>query len=149
MQIEYIKGDLFKTEIKYIVHGCNAQGVMGSGVAKIIREQYPEAYDEYRKMYVSATDKGLSSLPLGDVIWAESNGKWIGNAITQKFYGRDGQRYVSYDAVARAMWEINKFCPGPVAMPKVGTGLGGGDWNVIAAIIESELKDVKPYVYEL
>jgi len=144
MKIEYVKGDLFSTDAKYIIHGCNAQGVMGSGVAKIIRERYPEAYDEYRRFF-----EVEGNLVLGDVIWAESNGKWICNAITQQFYGRDGQRYVSYDAVAQAMWEINKFCPGPVAMPKIGAGLGGGDWNVISAIIESELKDTKPFVYEL
>ena len=51
MKIEYRKGDLFQTEIKTIVHGCNAQGVMGSGVAKIIRDKYPKAYDRYVAEY--------------------------------------------------------------------------------------------------
>ena len=34
-------GDLF-AEVKdgYIMHGCNAQGVMGSGVANIVRLKY-------------------------------------------------------------------------------------------------------------
>jgi O-acetyl-ADP-ribose deacetylase (regulator of RNase III) len=36
-----------------------------------------------------------------------------------------------------------------VAMPQIGAGLGGGDWTVIAAIIESELTDVQPVVYIL
>jgi O-acetyl-ADP-ribose deacetylase (regulator of RNase III) len=48
---------------------------------------------------------------------------------------------------------INKFNEvygiDEIAMPQIGAGLGGGDWNVIAAIIESELKNVKPYVYVL
>jgi len=30
MKIEYVKGDLFATNVKTIVHGCNVQGVMGS-----------------------------------------------------------------------------------------------------------------------
>jgi len=144
MKIEYRKGDLFSTECKYIVHGCNAQGVMGSGVAKIVRDKYPEAYQEYLRMFRTEGD-----LVLGDVIWAESNGKFIGNAITQEFYGTD-QRHVSYDAVAHVMWEINTITTiKEVAMPKIGAGLANGDWNVIAAIIESELKRVKPIVYEL
>ncbi len=46
MKINYVNGDLFATDIKTIVHGCNAQGVMGSGVAKSIRENFPKAYDE-------------------------------------------------------------------------------------------------------
>jgi hypothetical protein len=39
MAIEYIKGDLFTTKCKYIAHGCNSQGVMGPGVAKLIKEK--------------------------------------------------------------------------------------------------------------
>jgi len=145
MKIEYVKGDLFTTNIKYIIHGCNAQGVMGSGVAKIIRDRYPEAYQEYRRIYDIEGE-----LDLGDVIWAQSNGKWIGNAITQEFFGRETSRYVSYDAISNAMWQINKIDGmSEVAMPQIGAGLGGGDWNVIAAIIEAELTNVKPYVYVL
>ena len=34
-------------------------------------------------------------------------------------------------------------------MPLIGAGLGGGDWNVISAIIQSECKDVTPVVYYL
>ncbi len=35
--ITYKQGDLMKASETYIAHGCNAQGVMGSGVAKAIR----------------------------------------------------------------------------------------------------------------
>lgn len=156
MQIEYIKGDLFSTKIKTIVHGCNAQGVMGSGVAKIIKERYPKAFDRYRKQYEQYNHLKLGHVipvPCGDRINDPDNYKVIVNAITQDFYGRDGSRYVSYDAVAECMSTINKFFEvygiDEVAMPQIGAGLGGGDWNVIASIIESELKNVKPYVYIL
>jgi O-acetyl-ADP-ribose deacetylase (regulator of RNase III) len=156
MQIEYVKGDLFQTPIKVIVHGCNAQGVMGSGVAKIIREKYPKAYDRYRSAYEQHHHLKLGdviTVPCGDRVNDPDNYKVIVNAITQNLYGRDGQRYVSYDAVAESMSKINSFFEiygiSAVAMPQIGAGLGGGDWNVIAAIIESELKNVKPYVYIL
>jgi O-acetyl-ADP-ribose deacetylase (regulator of RNase III) len=36
-----------------------------------------------------------------------------------------------------------------VAMPKIGAGLGGGDWKIIEAIIESAFHDRDVYVYEL
>lgn len=156
MQIEYIKGDLFSTKIKTIVHGCNAQGVMGSGVAKIIKERYPKAFDRYRKQYEQFNHLNMGHVipvPCGDRVNDPDNYKIVVNAITQDFYGRDGSRYVSYDAVAECMKTINRFFEvygiDEVAMPQIGAGLGGGDWNVIAAIIESELKNVKPYVYVL
>jgi O-acetyl-ADP-ribose deacetylase (regulator of RNase III) len=156
MKIEYIKGDLFSTNITTIVHGCNAQGVMGSGVAKIIRDAYPKAYDRYRKEYELHQHLKLGDVipvPCGDRVNDADNFKIIVNAITQDFYGRDGTRYVSYDAVADSMHKINKFCDvygiTEIAMPQIGAGLGGGDWNVIAAIIESELTDIQPVVYIL
>jgi O-acetyl-ADP-ribose deacetylase (regulator of RNase III) len=155
MQIEYVKGDLFQTPIKTIVHGCNAQGVMGSGVAKIIKDIYPRAYQRYRNEY-----EKNNTLHLGTIITVpcrnhlnENEVRVIVNAITQKLYGRDARRYVSYDAVVESMQAVNHLFEiygiSEVAMPQIGAGLGGGNWNIIAAIIESELKNVKPYVYIL
>ena len=152
MQIEYVKGDLFATEIHTIAHGCNAQGVMGSGVAKIIKERYPDAFKRYRNQYEK---QGV--LKLGDIIVVPceyiGEKKIIVNAITQEIFGRDGRRFVSYDAVAESMAKINNMFEiygiSEIAMPQIGAGLGGGDWKVISAIIESELKSVKPYVYIL
>lgn len=156
MKIEYIKGDLFATDIKTIVHGCNAQGVMGSGVAKIIHEKYPKAYNRYRSEYERRGNLVLGDIiavPVGDRINDFDNYRVIINAITQNFYGRDGSRFVSYDAVAECMAKIDRMYSvygiSEVAMPKIGAGLGGGDWNVIESIIESELKNVKAVVYEL
>ena len=154
MKIEYRKGNLFETDIWTIIHGCNAQGVMGSGVAKIVREQFPYAYDEYVERHA---DTGLI---LGDIICVNATDqitkkeKMIVHAITQNLFGKDGRRYVSYDAVAEAMYTINKQWKKNsnethVAMPQIGAGLGGGDWTVISAIIESEMKDIQPVVYVL
>ena len=154
MKIQYVKGDLFSTDTICILHGCNAQGVMGSGIAKIIREKYPKAYDRYRKEY-----EKHDSLVMGNIIAVpcgtrgNPDFKIIINAITQEFYGRDGDRYVSYDAVSKAMIKVNRigeiYGITEVAMPMIGAGLGGGDWKVIEAIIESELKNVIPIVYYL
>jgi O-acetyl-ADP-ribose deacetylase (regulator of RNase III) len=36
-----------------------------------------------------------------------------------------------------------------VAFPLIGTGLGGGRWDVISAIIEANAKDFQPIVYSL
>jgi O-acetyl-ADP-ribose deacetylase (regulator of RNase III) len=102
MKIEYRKGNLFKTDIYTIVHGCNAQGVMGSGVAKIVYDDYRYAYDEYWEHH---SEYGLT---LGEIICVPCNGKMIVNAITQDNFGRTGERFVSYDAVALAMHRINK-----------------------------------------
>jgi O-acetyl-ADP-ribose deacetylase (regulator of RNase III) len=150
MKIEYRSGDLFNTDIELILHGTNAKGVMGSGVAKIVRELFPGAYEAYT-LWCS---KGFR---LGQYLAVPERGKVIINAVTQQNYGKaaiqqgpNAVRYVSYDAVAEIMHSLNKTYSGStIAMPTVGAALGGGDWNVIAAIIESELKTVQAVVYRL
>lgn len=145
MNIKYINGDVFTADCEHILHGCNAQGVMGSGVAKIVKEQYTDAYNFYIEYHAQY------GLKLGDTQFVPANGKVIINAITQEFYGKDGKLYVDYDAVAAAMKTVNRVLKlsgyTQVAMPKIGSGLGGGNWDVIAYIIEQELADVEPIVY--
>jgi O-acetyl-ADP-ribose deacetylase (regulator of RNase III) len=144
MKIEYRKGDVLMSEINHIVHGCNSRGVMGSGVAKAIRDKYSKAYTDYSNAY---NNVGLN---LGDVITSQQeNGVSIYNAITQSDYGRNSDRvYVSYWAIAQSM----KFLDGKMeklAMPMIGAGLANGNWYVISAIIENTLVKTQPIVYVL
>lgn len=142
MKIEYVKGDIFKTEHKYILHGCNAQGVMGAGIAKAIKDTYPYAFTEYSSIH---KERGLA---LGETQFVRCRDKTVINAIIQQYYGRSKVRYVSYDAVSIVMATVEETLYGEtIAMPMIGAGLGGGDWNVISSIIESELKTVQPVVY--
>jgi len=138
--IEYKKGNLLDVTEGIIVHGCNAQGIMGSGVAKAIREKYPECFDQYRLQYEVYT------LILGDIVWwcqVNQNGDgyhddlYIANAITQEFYGTD-RRHVNYCAIATVFKEIFRqanVVKATVHFPKIGAGLGGGNWDIIEAII--------------
>ena len=82
-----------------IVHGCNAQGVMGSGVALAVKQRWPGAYEEYKK-YVNNIGVGKPEL-LGLVIpYSDTKNKiLVANAITQLNFGKDGRKYVSYQAV--------------------------------------------------
>lgn len=145
MKIKYVKGDLLAAPEKYILHGCNAQGVMGSGVAKLIRAKWPSAYLVYKE---SEQHNGMR---LGIVTYAEQDdGKVIINGITQKFYGRGGKQYVDYDAVREVIenvdWLVSIEEPFPsVAMPKIG----GGDWGILEEIIEKHSVNFQPVVYYL
>jgi O-acetyl-ADP-ribose deacetylase (regulator of RNase III) len=144
MKIKYINDNIFNFHGRFIAHGCNARGVMGSGVAKAIKQRYPYAYREYRHSYET---KGLS---LGEVQVVKCRDRTIINMILQENFGRDGKRYVSYDAVVNAMVTLEEILYGEeIAFPMIGSGLGGGNWNIIESIIENELKTVQPYIYYL
>jgi O-acetyl-ADP-ribose deacetylase (regulator of RNase III) len=148
MAIIYKTGDLFASNERVLVHGCNAQGAYSSGFAGIMREHYPEAYQGYCEAY----DKG--ELRLGEVIWVTAHdGRVIGNAITQETYGRDKNVvYADYQAIRWAMREINLYVAGQydsVGMPAIGAGLANGSWATISQIIEEEATQFTPVVYLL
>ena len=85
-QIVTLNGNVLDVAKGIIVHGCNAQGVMGSGIALEIKNRFPNVFDAYRKHYI----KNNNSLTLGEIIPAKvADDKWIVNAITQKFFGKD------------------------------------------------------------
>jgi O-acetyl-ADP-ribose deacetylase (regulator of RNase III) len=146
--IEYRQGDVLDAPSgSIIVHGCNARGVMGSGVAKAVKYRYPEAFEVYlRKFYTGG-------LILGEYTsYATPHKTLIVNGITQKSYGTKVQRYVDYEAVAQVFKNVVEdmvWTQGDpkcihydtIAFPKIGAGLGGGSWDVISAIIDEAIPD--------
>ncbi|MEM2159593.1 MAG: macro domain-containing protein [Candidatus Nitrosotenuis sp.] len=142
LKMKIQNGDILSAESGIIVHGCNAQGKMESGIAAYIRATYPAAYHEYNKAYEN--QKGLT---VGTVVFAEVKPDlWIANAITQEFYGRDKNRvYVDYSAINKCfatVAELARRTKLDVHFPKIGAGLANGDWNIIANRIEDELSNI-------
>lgn len=138
-------GNLLHVTTGHIVHGCNAQGVMGSGVALAVKQTYPEVYDDYSHIY---RDVGLT---LGKAYPVHINDQLtVWNAITQDSYGY-GIRQTSYDAVATCFAQINKYIndtvlfdvrhtPAEVHIPLIGAARGGGNWEIIREIIEQTME---------
>ncbi len=138
--------DITKVKSGIIVHGCNAQGVMGSGVAKQLRATYPDIFTNYTLLLEATYIDDCS--PLGLVAWSGiSVDLVIANAITQEFYGRDDKKYVSYDALDDAFQRIASFAKASdctIHIPfLIGAGLGGGNANIIQRIIEENTQDLE------
>lgn len=134
--MKIITGDLL-TAKGIIVHGCNCQGVMGSGVARQIRAKWPAVYDSYKER---ERDMALY-LGNAQMVRVEPD-VWVVNAMTQEFYGRDGERYVSYEAVKEAFTRIKPWATilsVPVNFPLIGCGLAGGSWEIVGLIIKETL----------
>jgi O-acetyl-ADP-ribose deacetylase (regulator of RNase III) len=140
IEIQTKKGNLMDVTAGHIVHGCNAQGVMGSGVALAVKNTYPYAYQDYRRIYEADASGGLV---LGDAYPVEvSPALILWNAVTQHLYGTH-RRQVNYEAIATCFERVNE---GAIALkdtvlseihiPMIGAGLGGGNWNIIKSIIE-------------
>lgn len=132
--IKYIQGNLLDVTKGLIIHGCNAQGVMRSGVALAVREKYPEAYEAYKGFEAR---HGLRTGSVSQIKLAPT--LYLANVVTQEFYGvNPNKRYVSYGAVHLGFERLHEHYPIEVTFnfPKIGAGLGNGDWNKLSELIE-------------
>jgi O-acetyl-ADP-ribose deacetylase (regulator of RNase III) len=139
MNIE--KGDLLALALDgrfdVIIHGCNCFCTMGGGIARVIQEEFPEAYAADL-----VTGKGDRN-KLGDFSFAtvQRNNRelTIVNGYTQ-FHFHGAGVLVDYQAVRSLFAKIKRRLAGKlIGYPKIGAGLAGGDWKKLAVIIDEEL----------
>ena len=136
--IYIIEKNLFESDAPVFCHQVNCLGVMGSGVAKSVREIFPDVYEKYRDICV----KNEYLVLLGHTAIIQSDNRYIANMFAQERFGYDGKRYTSYDAFYNCLIHIRDFCEkntiNKIALPyKIGSDRGGADWNVIYSMIES------------
>ena len=162
MSVQYIKHDVTQTSRGVVAHGCNCNGVMGSGVALAIKKRWPVAYQRYHQFVErwSIDNDREKLLGLAMIInvgseLSEQNILFVSNMFTQLNYGRDGKVYASPEAIRTALMSTMSFCRGadlPLYMPRVGCGLGGLSWEVDVRPIVDELAaeyDVEVFVCDL
>lgn len=133
--VGYYRGDvvaqLFYGNVDCIMHVCNDQGVMGSGIAKQIRDNIPVAFDAYRS---SGYKLGTHSIA-GGVI----------NLVAQHNYRKSTMeeytRYLNYGYLAAsvdsAFKEIAQYSHNVVVgMPYLmGADRAGGDFEIVMEIV--------------
>lgn len=125
-----------------IIHGANCRNTMGSGIAAQIKKRFPEAYDADCAAHKAAKNY------LGNISWAKiirNDGSpfVIVNAYTQDRFGPPPTQYASYDAIANCFRIINSLFNKTTTRfgyPRIGCGRGGANWNIVAVIIDEELK---------
>lgn len=142
--IKHIKCDIFKSGADIICHQVNCQGVMGSGIAKQVREKYPIVYRDYKRMCDIYAPNAL----LGIAQFIETDGapfKGIFNLFGQEKFGYDGKRYTDYVALYKCLEKVKEETMGDkhtIAIPYLmGCYRGGGNWNVVYKMIEEIFDD--------
>ena len=104
-----IQGDLIKIakagKFDLIIHGCNCFCVMGAGIAKTIKSEFPEAYKADQNTKKGDKEK-LGNYSLAEVT-LDSKKLIIINAYTQFDYGGNITN-VSYDSIKEVFKKIKK-----------------------------------------
>ena len=136
--IEFRTGDILQSDAEALVNTVNCVGIMGRGIALQFKTAFPENFKAYEaacareevrpgRMFVFAT--GYLSNP-----------KYIINFPTKRHW-RGKSRIEDIEARLRALVEeIRHRGIRSIAMPPLGSGLGGLDWRVIRPRIEAALR---------
>lgn len=151
--VKYYKGDLLASNCNIICHQCNCKGVMGAGIAKTIRENYPQAYHALIDRYNSGEARlGEIDIAAGSMRYNQM--RYIINMYSQDTYAARGICHTKYDAFQECLNKIKTFVDDNtdplfpkaivVGFPaKIGCGLAGGDWNIVRQMIEDTFEDSK------
>lgn len=133
--MQVIEQDLFDVTEGIIAHQVNCQGVMGSGVAAIVRKKYPEAYEAYVELCQRLGPGSLLGMVQPVRVTEDLT---VLNVFGQASFGAS-TRNTSYDATADAWEKIAEHYGNDAAIYipyLMGCALGGGDWEIYEAIVD-------------
>jgi O-acetyl-ADP-ribose deacetylase (regulator of RNase III) len=147
--IEYTSGDILKSEAEAFVNTVNCVGVMGRGIAAQFKNAYPENFKAYAaacrreevrpgRMFVFETGRLMPP-------------RYIINFPTKRHW-RGKSRIEDIDAgLVTLVTEIRSRNIRSIAIPPLGCGLGGLEWDKVRPRIEAALEgldDVRVMIYE-
>tara|TARA_Y100000766_G_C18399905_1_gene362248 strand:- start:22 stop:528 length:507 start_codon:yes stop_codon:yes gene_type:complete len=141
--IKIIAGDIFDTDAEVIVNPVNCIGVMGKGLAKVIKKQYPWSFSNYEQAckrneltpggYVVSKFESMFSkdddYPI--IIHLATKGHWRSKS--------------KIEDIERGLENLVDFTNSnnieSVALPQLGCGLGGLDWEDLEPIFYHHLSN--------
>jgi O-acetyl-ADP-ribose deacetylase (regulator of RNase III) len=147
--IEYRTGDILSADAEAFVNTVNCVGVMGRGIALQFKKRFPANFKAY-----AAACKAEQVMPgrmfVYETGWV-TNPRWIINFPTKRHW-RGKSRMADIEAGLSALAEeIRERGIRSVAIPPLGSGLGGLQWQEVRRRIDvvlGELSDVRVVVFE-
>lgn len=146
--IQYKDGDLLSCDAEALVNAVNCVGIMGKGLALQFKRAFPENFKRY-KAACSA-----DAVVLGQMFVCDLNGvrnpQLIINFSTKKHWKSRSRIEDIESGLAALIEEIKSRDIKSVALPALGCGLGGLEWESVRPLIESAalvLPEVKFHVY--
>ena len=149
--IQFVEGDIFESDAEALVNPVNCVGVMGAGLAAQFKRRFPENFSAYRSVCTLGQLKPgvLFIFERGDCVLSP---RYIVNFPTKLHWReRSDLRYIS-SGLEALLQEVRARHIKSVAIPPIGCGLGGLDWDSVLVLIErsfGKLQDVQATVVTL
>ena len=131
--INYTSGDIFKQDVEALVNTVNCVGVMGRGIALQFKRSYPKNFTAYAKAC-----KAEEVVPGRMFVYETgqlTNPKYIINFPTKRHW-RAKSRIEDIESGLVALREvIADYDIKSIAIPPLGSGLGGLNWSEVKSLI--------------
>lgn len=147
-------GNIFLSSATALVNPVNCEGISGKGLALAFKYRFPASYQAYKNVCVK------DELKIGNLYIYYGKIKTIVNFPTKDRWRNPSKieyiekglhtlaKRLSSTDFHKTYDEMTKISS--IAIPALGCGLGGLDWNEVKALIEENLSDIDIpiYVYE-
>ena len=147
--IHSCNGNILEASAQALVNPVNCVGVMGKGLARQFKLAYPEVYSDYRR----AVKAG--QVVLGKMHWVKLQSIWEPQYIINfptKGHWRASSKLSDIEAgLVDLLQVIRELEITSIAIPPLGSGLGGLDWKEVRALILKAfdaLPDCRLLLYE-
>ena len=147
--IKIFEGNLLESGANIICHQVNCQRAMNSGVAKQIRNKFPNVYEEYMKIASTEMLGRIQIINVGD-------NQFVCNMFAQDQYGYDGKQYTDIEALRKCFVALKILLDSSdardmvIAMPyKIGCVRGGADWNIVYEMVDEVFEEYRVELWRL
>ena len=149
--IEFTTGDIHEADTECLVNTVNCVGIMGLGIALEFKKRYPDNF----KFYAEACKREEVQPGQMFVYDAEPpplfGPRYIINFPTKRHWRSEARMEYIESGLVSLVEVIKAKNIRSIAIPSLGCGLGGLDWEEVKPRIESALdvlEDVQVFVYE-
>lgn len=148
--IKEVSGDIVLSTAQVIVHGAGPGDHFEAGLALALREQWPALARDFRHYCHTSHPKSGEAW-----LWGGAGGARIVTLLTQEAApgergaGKPGRAHLEHVNHAlralRALSEKEGFTS--IAVPRLGTGAGGLEWEQVRPVIARQLGEMTIPVY--
>ncbi len=141
MTIEITNGDLLQqTDVDAIVNTVNCVGVMGKGIALQFKKKWPANFKAYSEA-CKRNEVRVGKMHVYDA-GALATPKYVINFPTKDHWrGKSKISFIS-EGLQDLTKIIDEYRIQSIAIPPLGCGNGGLDWDTVKKLIESAFKDL-------
>lgn len=147
--LRYITGNILESDAQALVNTVNTMGVMGKGIALQFKKAYPNNYKAYEKACKNEEVKiGKMFVTLDSN--TTTGERTIINFPTKTNWRKPSEYKYIEDGLVNLVEVINDRQIKSIAIPPLGAGTGGLNWEKVKKLIEQKLEylNINIYVYE-